>query len=153
MYYIPRFCTKVEITLIQDVQLIALTRISHAILSLYCCGIFKNIPSHYISLLLWNIQEYSMPLYHCTIVEYSCYPSVPASAGPSSVPAGNAQRSSLGFQPEGLLHHLLPRSYRSDYAPEEEKCESLREGEKILHDLKMEKISQDLFLVFLVFSI
>ena len=31
-----------------------------------------------------------------------CNPPVPASAGPSSVPAGNAQRSSLGFQPEGL---------------------------------------------------
>ena len=43
-----------------------------------------------------------------------CYPPVPATAGPSSVPAGNAQSSSLGFQPEGLLHHLFPRSYIGD---------------------------------------
>ena len=44
----------------------------------------------------------------------SCYPPVPATAGPSSVPAGNAQRSSLGFQPEGQLLDLLPRSYNGD---------------------------------------
>ena len=41
-----------------------------------------------------------------------CYTPVSATAELSSVPAGNAQRSSLGFQPEGLLHHLLPWSYR-----------------------------------------
>ena len=43
-----------------------------------------------------------------------CNPPVPASAGPSSVPAGNAQSSSLGFQPEGLLHHLFLRSCNID---------------------------------------
>ena len=43
-----------------------------------------------------------------------CNPPVPASAGPSSVPAGNAQRNSLGFQPEGLLHHLFPQIYIGD---------------------------------------
>ena len=47
------------------------SRIFHAIVSLYHCGIFSNISCHCISQLLCNILKYSMPLYHSTTVEYS----------------------------------------------------------------------------------
>ena len=53
-------------------------------------------------------------IYMLKMCIHNCYPPAPATARPGSVPAGNAQRSLLGFQPEGLLHHLLPRSYIGD---------------------------------------